>query len=174
MANLRELLIIAGWFISLLISFHAFKRAEVYRAKDKLIDRIDKMHEWIVKEIKSIKNDEDRTKMLQIIEGFAASKLSQLELSAVQYNKFVQYDIVDLKKILQLRSIDFIENDIEETIKLLNESIYNLSESIEENFSKFSNEAIFRKIGNRYHDIKAIFFSLASLWFLFYILEMYF
>lgn len=174
MNSTRELLIIAGWFISLWISYHAFNRAEVYRAKDKIIDRIDKMHEWIVKEIKSIKNDEDKIKMIQIVESFTASKLSQLELSASQYNKFVQYEVVDLNLILQIRNIDLIEGNIEETIKALNDSIYNLSESIEINFSKFANDSIFIKLSNRYHDLKAICFSLVSLWFLFQILKFYF
>jgi hypothetical protein len=174
MLSSRESLIIIGWFISLLISFHAFKRSEVYRAKDKIIDRIDKIHEWIVKEIKSIKNDETQSDMLNIIESFAASKLTQLELTSVQYNKFIEADIVDLQLIAKIRCIDFINTDIQQTINQLNESVYNLSESIEINFSTHSNDRFFTRLGKRYNDVKTVFFVLLSLWLFIQILDLYF
>ena len=89
-----------GWAFTLYQQRRSNIRAEAIRRKDKIIDKVDKIVDWIEKQAA-----DDKVSDHHLEAGYSAF-ISQVEIRLNQLNSLVKCDIVDMQYLLLLRDID--------------------------------------------------------------------
>lgn len=170
---MKEYLIIISWILAIYLSATAFKRSEIYRAKDKIVDRLDKLQEWLVKEIKSLDADSDNKKSFTVIENYSASKITQVELRLNQFNSYISKNILNPEDLAEIRDIDFF-SDIDESILLkeINNRFSNVIEKIEFNFDNYTKDSISHQLSTYRNEFVSATSVLVFVYVLFLILDL--
>lgn len=96
--------LILGWLFTLRQQHKSNLRAEAIRRKDKIVDKIDKIIDWIEKQ-----STDEKVSDHHLEAGYSAF-ISQVEIRLCHLNTLVNCDIVDLSFLVRLRSIDIAED----------------------------------------------------------------
>lgn len=97
--------LLAGWSFTLYLQSRSNRRAEALKRKDKIIDKIDGLVEWVQDEVnKDSFSSEDA-------ETCYTSLLTQIELRTHQFNAHVKLDLLSIGSLARLREIDFFEKN---------------------------------------------------------------
>lgn len=153
----------------------SFKRSEIYRSKDKIIDRLDKLQEWIAKELKSIKDASDREKSLPLIENYSSSKITQIELRLTQFNSYIKYDLFDVERLASVRDIDFFETQDEKLLlKKINNNFSDLIEYIEIEFERYTAKSLSNQLSLYWREFVTFSTTLLSVYIILQILRYFF
>ncbi|MBH3330993.1 hypothetical protein I5L56_15270 [Pseudomonas oryzihabitans] len=89
-----------GWAFTLYLQHRANHRTEALKRKDKLVEKIDALPEWLDKKI----SDEDFDALS--VEDAFSGLLSRIEIKAGQLNNHVGEKLVCIEKIAELRQLD--------------------------------------------------------------------
>lgn len=173
-SDIKDYLIIGSWLLAVYLSYNSFKRSETYRAKDKIIDRLDKLQEWVAKEVKSVKDKNEQIKTMPVIENYTASKITQIELRLSQFNSYVGKKVVDETCVVKVRCIDFYEDDLASITKNVNSAFSDVIETIECQFEKHVTKGIALRFSSYYKESIYVATMLLSMYVLLLILRHFF
>lgn len=90
-----------GWSFTLYLQHRSNRRTEALKRKDKLIDKIEDLIEWVQDETKKVKFTASDAEICY------TSFLTQIELRTHQFNTHVKSNVLSVKFLSQLREIDF-------------------------------------------------------------------
>lgn len=113
-----------GWAFTLFQQNRSNVRAEAIRRKDKIIDKVDKIVDWIEKQAADGKVTEHH------LEAGYSALISQVEIRIVQLNSLVKCEIVDMEYLMRLRAID-TSRDRSELPHAVREAASDLIEQLE-------------------------------------------
>lgn len=100
-AQLTALLL--GWMFTLYLQYVANRRTEALKRKEKIIDKLDDLSDWVESEI-----SKDNFSATDTEEAFGGILL-HIELRINQFNAHVGQAVIDSGKIASLRDVDFFE-----------------------------------------------------------------
>jgi|GEM_PF-4792126 len=170
MSNSQIALQFVGWGFLLFLSNRTIRRTELSRLKDQLIGQIEEISTWFEQALKS---DEYTVHSL---ERAYIAKVARIDLLLQQLNGLSKHNLINTGILF-----DFWNLDIEtmyETKKLTNVNIFQQDaiESIEISYhSIFFKENIIRRIHSNYKpELYGVLLTLASLYFLYRIVEVLF
>lgn len=162
--QIREYFIIVGWALSIFLSFNSFKRSEIYRSKDKITDKLEKLHEWVIKEVKSLDLKKDIAE-LQLIENYLSSKLTQIELRIGQFNKYIGKEIVDASCVAQIRCVNLFSKASKiDLINEINNAFSDTLEHIESEFDAHNGKGVIKHFTCYLPEIAVMTYSLLASW----------
>ncbi|OUR63480.1 hypothetical protein A9Q79_10270 [Methylophaga sp. 42_25_T18] len=124
-------LVLCGWLFLYYLNNRAFKRGEVARFKDRLVDRLSATNDWLLKEW--FLNEKNYSGFM--LEELLTSKITHIELRMEQYNNFIGYSLIDTKCLSNLRDFDVGAKRDEVAAIIFSESVSDIIEHIEETFS---------------------------------------
>lgn len=101
-AQLTVLLL--GWMFTLYLQYVANRRSEALKRKDKIIDKLDDLSDWVESEV-----TKDNFSASDTEEAFG-SALLHIELRINQFNSHVGSKVIDAGKIAELRNLDFFDS----------------------------------------------------------------
>ncbi|NQZ54797.1 MAG: hypothetical protein HRT93_11175 [Piscirickettsiaceae bacterium] len=131
--------VILGWVLLYILSNRAFKRAEISKSKDKIVDVILSINDWYISISKS-----SSSKLY--LEATLSSKLTQAELRIMQFNEYIGLEVIEPNCLSRLRGFDvifFLNQDIDRGIYHFNEDISDVVEDIESVYLNYIKKNIF-------------------------------
>lgn len=93
--------LLLGWVFTLYLQRLSNRRTEALKRKDKLVDKVESLIEWVEDEIVKDGFSPDDA------ETCYTSLLTQIELRAHQFNTHVKQDVIGVELLGDLRRIDF-------------------------------------------------------------------
>ncbi|EOE8063715.1 hypothetical protein ACMWRE_000906 [Pseudomonas aeruginosa] len=93
--------LLAGWMFTIYLQRRANHRAEALKRKDKLIDKLEDLSDWVEGEISKVDFNPSNT------ERSYTGLLTQVEIRIRQLNAHVRKDVIDPSALLELRDVDF-------------------------------------------------------------------
>jgi len=95
--------LLLGWMFTLYLQYVANRRTEALKRKEKIIDKLDALPDWVESEVS--KNNFSATDTEEAFGGI----LLHIELRINQFNAHVGSVVIDSGKIASLRDVDFFE-----------------------------------------------------------------
>lgn len=164
-AQLTVLLL--GWLFTLYLQHVSNRRTEALKRKDKIIDKLDDLADWV----------EDETTKDGFNPGYTEEAYSglilQIELRVNQFNSHVRRDAIKAEQIAALRDIDFfnatglerLPYDVRSTASTLVEQIELACDSI------YFNKTFLRRMGGFLAELYGVIVSFVALILLFVLIK---
>lgn len=145
--------LLAGWTFTIYLQRRANHRAEALKRKDKLIDKLEDLSDWVEGEVSKEEFKPSNT------ERSYTGLLSQVEIRIGQFNSHVRKDVIDPASLVGLRDVDFFADkttlfDLSYDIRdEASDVIEHIEESCNEMFFKSS---LLRKAESVYEELKGV------------------
>lgn len=164
-AQLTALLL--GWLFTLYLQHVSNRRTEALKRKDKIIDKLDDLADWV--EGETTKDEFDPSYTEEAYSGL----ILQIELRINQFNSHVGRDAIKADQIAALRDVDFFNEgglgrlpyDVRSTASVLVEHIELSCDSI------YFNKTLLRRMGGFLAELYGVIVSLVALILLFVLIK---
>lgn len=140
-ANLpgQLIVLVLGWGFTVYLGLRSNSRAEALKTRDKIVDKLEALSEWVEDELKRTPFD-----FSELETGFSGL-LSQIELKIGHFNAHVGENVVDVDVLRELRGFEFSETleENEAFYSKIRHASWNAIDTVEMD----SNEKFFMKKG---------------------------
>ncbi|KAA0696326.1 hypothetical protein DT594_02920 [Halopseudomonas laoshanensis] len=93
--------LVLGWIFVISKDHIALHRSEALKQKDSIIDKLEKLNDWLEKTVATKSSNASK------IETLYSAKLSDIEIRITQINYHVKSEIISSTILLPLRDLDF-------------------------------------------------------------------
>lgn len=145
--------LVAGWIFTVYLQRRANHRAEALKRKDKLVDKLEGLSDWVEGEITKSNFSAINT------ERSYTAMLSQLELKMIQFNKHVRKNVIDPSELVDLRNANFYlpAAQLPDLPYDIRDFAADVIEHIEGSCnSMFFDSSLLRRAESVYHDLKGV------------------
>lgn len=151
--------LLLGWAFTLYLGHRANVRSETLKRKDKVIDRLEALSEWVEDEVRKPHFNPSTT------EAAYAAMLSQIEIRLDQMNKLSGTEAFASQEIATLRDVDFFAPNIQTVHYQIRDRATGIVEEIEIAFNDlyFERNGLLRRAQALIPELYGVVVALAGL-----------
>jgi hypothetical protein len=169
--SIRIVLIFLGWLLLIYLSNRTLRRGEISRLKDRVVDSITGIQEWLIEELQT-----NPSKDMEQVEALLSAKATQLELKIKQLNHYIGIEVLQVVNVAKIRGVDLFSVNTGALVVEVNDVFFDVIEHIETVYDDhyFKLNPILRFWRVRKYELCGAGISMAILFFFFGIFHRFF